>query len=212
MPTDFDFVVTFNYDTAADLLNMESVGLSSCGNGFSIALSGGNPNEFGTIDNTLQSWKVNSATVAMTDFNKPCENIVLIIFTILDIACFSNEDGFGNITVSLDSENETVRLYRPNGVFGEEIIELTKRNLSVKDNTLNFITPFQAEGNPYLQLSNADSQPIYIEIYNVSGQLVLIKSKFEVNAIDLSNYRSGIYFISVSDLNNHQKTFKFLLN
>ena len=212
VPTDFNFEVTFNYDAKTELLIVENEGLSSCGNAFSIALSGGNPNQFGTLDNTLQLWEVNSIAATLPDYDQPCTSIESVIFTLLDIGCALNDGPFSNIIVRVDSEAQTVRFYRPNQVFGEYIIEFTNSNLSVADNRLNFITPFKADGNPYLKLSNTDSHPIYIEIYNVSGQLILIKSKFEDNAIDLSNYRSGLYFIKLSDLNNQQKTFKFLLS
>ena len=74
------------------------------------------------------------------------------IFTLLDIACFSNEDGFGNITVSPNPEFEIVGFLKPNGVFGEYIIEVTKRNLSLEDNNLNCITPFQTKGHPYTSI------------------------------------------------------------
>jgi hypothetical protein len=104
------------------------------------------------------------------------------------------------------------RKIRANGVFGYFILELAEANLSVEDKGINLMKPFQVKGNPYLQLSNADHEPVYIEIYNMSVQLVLTKVQFEVNTINLVNYTSGLYFVRLSDLNNQRKTLKLLLN
>ena len=212
VPNDFNFRFQFNYNSETELMTMESESLTSCGNAFSVTLTGGNPNEFGEINNTLQLWEILSATSSTTEISQPCRNIEATIFVLMDIGCPSFNYAYGNISVIYDSETETLRFKRANGVFGYYIIELSEANLSVQDESLNLMKPFQTKGNPYLQLSNRDNQPISIEIYNVSGQLVLTKRQFEAKSIDLTNYTSGLYFIKLSDLNNQQKIFKFLKN
>ncbi len=97
-------------------------------------------------------------------------------------------------------------------VFGFNIIEFARFNLSVKEENFNKIKPFKTEGNPYLQFSNLNNQSIGIEIYNTSGQQVLNTNTFEENTVDTRNFSNGLYFIGLTTLNNQQKIFKFLKN
>ncbi len=66
---------------------MESESLTSCGNAFSIALTVGKPNEFGDIDNTLQTWESTPGTSAVSESSQSCYFTEATIFDTLSIAC-----------------------------------------------------------------------------------------------------------------------------
>ncbi len=210
VPNDFIFIVTFNYDTETELLHMENEDLSSCGNAFSITMTGGNPNEFSAIDDTLQLWESTLGTSNITEYTEPCHNIESTIFSVLGIACLNVN--YGNIELSFDSETETFQLYRGNALQGYDIIEFSKTKLSIEEESFNLMKPFTTERDPYLHISNLNNQFIRVSIYNTSGQQIINSKTFEENTIDLSNVQTGLYFIRLSDLNNQHKTFKFLLN
>ncbi len=97
-------------------------------------------------------------------------------------------------------------------IFGYEIIEFSKDNLSVEEEPFNLMKPFEIENNPYLQIANLNNQSVSIEIYNTSGQQIVQTKTFEENTLDISTFSSRLYFIRLSTLNNQQKIFKFLKN
>ena len=212
VPDSFELKIAFQFDASNNTMHAVTVGLSSCGNSFSIGMKGGYDDGFGTTDNTLQLWESEPGTSTLTDSNQSCHQIESQLYSLLDIGC-NGDVNFGNIKVITDNgEAGQFVLERNNSLFAIDFITFEDVALSIEENRFNFLPPFQVKGNPYLQLSNRDNQPISIEIYNVSGQLVLTKRQFEANSIDLTNYTSGLYFIKLSDLNNQQKIFKFLKN
>ena len=212
VPDDFVFRVKFNYNAVTQLLLMETENLTPCGNTFSIGLSGGNPNEYNQTDYNLQLWESTSVTATETEFSQPCHEIEAAVFAILNIGCSPNDYGIGNISVTIDSENQSFRFNRPNMVFGEHVVEFSRANLSVVDETLQVMKPFEIEGNPYLQISNLNNQSISVDIYNTSGQHITQVKSFEENSLNISDLSVGLYFIRISNLNNQQKIFKFLKN
>ena len=212
VPNDFVFRVKFNYNSETELLHMETESLTPCGNTFSIGLSGGNPNEFNQTDYNLQLWESTSVTATETEFSQPCHEIEAAVFAVLNIVCSPYDYAIGNISVTLDSENESFRFNRSNMVFGEHIVEFSRTNLSVVDETLQVMKPFQIEGNPYLQISNLNNQSVNVDIYNTSGQHITQVKNFEENSLNISDLSVGLYFIRISNLNNQQKIFKFFKN
>jgi len=132
------------------------------------------------------------------------------IFSVFDIAC--QDQNYGNIDVSFDLETETIQFYRENMIFGYEIIEFSKDNLSVEEEPFNLMKPFEIENNPYLQIANLNNQSVGIEIYNTSGQQIVQTKTFQENTLDISTFSNGLYFIRLSTVNNQQKIFKFLKN
>lgn len=210
VPNDFMFRVIFTYNAETELLIMESESLSSCGNYFSIGLTGGNPNEFGVLNNTLQLWNSTPITSSVSEYTSSCYEIESTLFAILDIACSPNDYAFGNISVIVDSEYDTVRFEKANMVFGYHMIEFSGVNLSVDDQSFQHIKPFEIANNPYLQIANFKNQLLYIEIYNASGQQIVQSTLFKENTLNISNLSEGLYFIRILDVNNQHKTFKFL--
>ncbi len=212
VPDNFNFRVQFNYDAETELMTMKSESLTSCGNAFSIALTGGNPNEFGEIDNTFQTWESTAGTSAVSESSESCYFTEGTIFGTLGIGCPSFNYTYGNISVTLNSENELLRFRKSNMVFGFNIIEFTKSSLSIKEENFKKIKPYKIQGNPYLHISNLNNQSISVSIYNTSGQQIINTKTFKENTIDISKFQTGLYFIRLSDLNNQQKIFKFLQN
>jgi hypothetical protein len=212
VPSEFNFIISFDYDTETGLLHLENEELTSCGNAFSIDLAGGISNEDNTTSNVLQLWNSNSEISTPSQSSDSCHSPETIIFEVLDIACAPFDNDQGNFYVSIDSENETIQFVRELAIFGYSIIEFSETNLSIVDNNFQNIKPFQKDNNPYLQLANLNNQSVDIEIYNTSGQQVIKAIPFEVNNLNISKFSSGLYFIRLSNLNNQQKIFKFLKN
>jgi hypothetical protein len=202
VPEDVNISVTFNYDAITDMILMESFGLTECGNSFSIALRGG------TEPNTLQLWKSTPGIITQTNYDSDaCHNIEAHLFSLLDISC--NGINLGNIIPTIDTIDNTLFLYRQNMIFGYDTATFVAENLSVTEQPFERIRLYQSEGNPFLQISNAEEQ-LYLEIISVAGSTILNRVRFETNQISIDQYSNGLYFIKVSDDNDKFKIFKFL--
>ena len=70
VPNDFTFRITFYLDTEIELLYMGYKELTSCGNAFSIGLTGGNPNGFTEVDNTLPLWESTPGLATVTEYSQ----------------------------------------------------------------------------------------------------------------------------------------------
>lgn len=202
VPEDVNISVTFNYDATNDLLLMESFGLTECGNSFSIALRGG------TQSSTLQLWESVPGVITETNYeNNACHIIEEHLYSMLDIAC--SGINVGDIIPTIDTDNNTFFLYRQNRIFGYHTATFVEENLSVSEVPFENMRLYQLEGNPYLQISNADGQ-FYLEIISVTGSSILERMPFETNQISIEQYSNGLYFIKISDEDDKFKTFKFL--
>jgi len=212
-PDGFELQITFNYDAINDEVHAETVGISSCGNSFSITLKGVPNDGFGNTDNRLQLWKSNSGTSTISDHSQPCHYIENMLYSILDIGC-QEGNNYGNIRINTDT-NETGQfvLERENGVFGIDFLTFENIALSIEESYFSQMKPYKTDHNPYLQISNAENEvSIAVEIFNISGQSIYSTNKFESNTINLSGYSNGLYFIRLSTSNNQQKVFKYILN
>lgn len=212
IPDGFELKIAFEYDAENDLMHAESVGASSCGNSFSIDMRGGFDDEFETTDKTLQLWKSDPGISTISNYNQPCHAIEQMVYSILDIGCLDHHN-YGNIKVHLNNgvEGEFV-VERDNTLFAIDFLTFQDEALSIDEETLKSIKPFEIIGNPYLQLANLNLQSVSIEIYNTTGQQITPASIFEENTLNISQLTSGLYFIRISNLNNQQKIFKFLKN
>lgn len=78
--------------------------------------------------------------------------------------------------------------------------------LSSQSFEANQIAIFPNPSNGLFNISLGDLSPNKIEVYDISGKLIVSQSKFEsfdnTTAIDLSNASDGIYFIKISTENN----------
>jgi len=202
VPSDVNITVLFNYDAIDDLLLMNSYGLTTCGNSFSIALKGG------TTSNTLQLWESSPHTSTETNFDDPCHNIENDLYSILDIGCFNSN--IGNIVPTIDTENKTLMLFRNNQVFGYNTVTFSESFLSLNDTLFQQLKIYEVKGNPFLQLSHSESEPFYIEMFSITGSKTLNKTLFNTNEILIDNISTGLYFVRVINKNNQSKIFKFL--
>ncbi|MGC1471401.1 MAG: T9SS type A sorting domain-containing protein [Psychroserpens sp.] len=210
VPSDFTLSVTFNYDEQLDMLYMETVNTTPCGNTFTIGLKGGNPNGFTNLDNTLQLWEAVSGISNESDFNDICTTIESTLYNILDIVCSGATEN--NITVTFNESSNTMQWYKTNDIFGYDSIEFSDVNLSIQENEIIALFPYKEKGNPYLQLRHFEDEHILIEVFNMTGQLVIPETKFQDNSINVSILTNGIYLIKLSNSDNQQKIFKFLKN
>ncbi|MBV7269370.1 T9SS type A sorting domain-containing protein [Winogradskyella luteola] len=212
VPENFNFKVSFNYNTVNDILYMESDEATSCGNSFSIGLKGGNPSGYVDPENMLQLWESYPYTATESNFSEPCHNIEATVFDLLDIACSPYDPAYGNILFTVDSASEKVQFSRSHAFFGEHIVEFSKADLSIDEENLNKMKPYQIPYNPYLLISNSDNQILSVEIINTSGQSVFVTNKFENNSVNISIFEAGLYFIKISNGNDKYKVFKLILN
>ncbi|WP_179354218.1 T9SS type A sorting domain-containing protein [Winogradskyella vidalii] len=212
IPDDFQLEITFEYDAENDTMHAETLDDSSCGNSFSIHLKGGADYGFETVDNTLQLWESEPGTTTLVDYSQSCYDFESTLFSVFDIGCY-NGNNYGNIKIDIDTGNvgEFV-IERENTFFATDFLTFQENTMSVKDENFQNLKIFEIEGNPYLQVENPNNQSVIVEVYNASGQSIISPILFEENRINISNLSTGLYFTKVSNVNNQQKTFKFLKN
>ncbi|NOY48009.1 MAG: T9SS type A sorting domain-containing protein [Chlorobi bacterium] len=201
VPNNFTLKVEFNYDSINDLLFMESIGLTPCGNSFYIALKGG------SVDNTLQLWESTANTISSHSFSDPCYNIENELYSMFDISC--NNYNIGDLIPTINIENNTLFLWRSNQIFGFHSATFKEDTLSLEELILEDLRLYEIDGNPYLQISNSNNS-LYIEIYSITGKVILKKTLFEDNKILINQLSNNLYFIKVNNSQNQFKVFKFI--
>ena len=211
VPTNVDVRMSFNYDAVNDSFLVESIGNTPCGNTFSFTLRGGDPTNWAFIDSSLRLWTSSFGTITMADYNLPCATVEENFYNLFHMSCFNSAIGeFANINTTIDTVNNTILLSRDNGVFGAVNILLEESTLSVKEFNLETVTIFETKDNPYLQVANLKDNSLSIEIFSISGKLVLEKTILKSNTIKINHYPSSLYIIKASDKNNRSKIFKFI--
>lgn len=202
VPEDFILNVTFNYNSNNGLLMMESVGLTPCGNSFSIGLNGG------TQANTFQLWESVPETVSEAN-QQPCYEIESLMFKILGIECIFGNNS--NITPTMYVENNinTLILQRTNLVFGYDTLTLEETTFPVQEDNLASINLINNNG-PFINFTNIDDNNYSIEIFSVLGIKILDKTPFENNKISTSTLANGLHFIKITNSNNQSKVFKLI--
>lgn len=201
VPSDFSLIVEFNYDSTKDALFMQTNSLSPCGNSFSIALKGG------SVNGTLQLWESTPMTISQPSNQQTCYIPEDYLYSMLDIACPGINNG--NIIPTIDTNNNTLLFFRQNAIFGTDRILFKEESLSINESLLNEIKLYEIENNPYLQISNSNNS-LYIEIYSITGKVILKKTLFEDNKILINQLSNNLYFIKVNNLQNQFKVFKFI--
>lgn len=211
-PDGFQLQISFNYDATNDEILAETVGISSCGNAFSISLKGALNDGHGSTDKRLQLWTSNSGTSIVSDDNQPCHSIESMLYSVLDIGC-QVDHNYGNIRINTNTnESGQFIIERENALFATNYLTFEDNALSVNESVFSQIKPYKTADNPYLQITNLnDTDLIAVEIFTISGQSVFSTNQFKNNTINLSNYNKGLYFIKLSNINNQYKVFKFIL-
>ena len=211
VPVGFELKIAFTYNAENDIIHAETVGLSNCGNYFSVGFKGGFDDGFNPTENTLQLWESDNGISTFTDYEQPCHYIENTLYSALDIGCME-EANYGNIIINFGTEDGRFVLERNNTVFGIDFFTFEVDLLSIEENSLDRMQAFQTKGSPYLQISNLKNETITFEIYTLSGQKITNAVKFENNSVNISHFSNGIYFIKLSTVNNQQKVLKFLKN
>ena len=208
---DFELKIAFNYDSNSDVIHAETVNETPCGNSFSIGLKGGYDDFSGSLDNKLQLWESDLGISSESEFSEPCHYVEEMLYGLLDIGCLEGRN-YGNLNVYPGVSSGQIIFGRGNATFSTDFITFEEDGLSIDDIIFDQIKPFKTSNNPYLQISNSESQSLTVEIISGTGQTILQNTSFEMNTINLSNFSKGIYFIKLKSLNNQQKVFKFLNN
>ena len=139
-PDGFELKITFQYDASNEIMHAETVGLSSCGNSFSIGMKGGYDDGFGTTENTLQLWESEPGISALTLYDQPCHPIGSMLYLVLDIRCFEGVN-LGNIKVTDNSEVGQIVLERENSLFAVDFLTFEDNALSIEGSELNSLFP-----------------------------------------------------------------------
>lgn len=196
----YNLKIEFNYNSDDDSLILQNVGETPCGNSFSIAIKG-------TIDNSLNLWRINSATPNL-DAETYCE-IEHALYAILQISCDGYNDG--SIKSIINIENNILQLSTSTPTFGFLEITFEEEVLSTKDNTFKNFTFYETTTSPYLQYTKTQNKSLFVKIISVTGETIKEKTPLKQNEITINDLSSGLYLIKVFNDNHTQsKVFKFI--
>lgn len=200
--------VSFSYNPIEDLLTMETIEETSCGNVFSLNLSGGIDNGFDNFNNlNLQTWSVNSGEAGEALTDDPCFFIEQNLYNLLQTNCYPSE---GNLIVEIVNQDGIFHFVRDNPIGGEDRIEFRDLTLSITENKIDAISIYEVSGSPYLQIKNPKSQLLFIKIFDLTGKLVIPKtSDLENIAISQLSFNS-IYLVQIEDNSGNTQVIKFI--
>ncbi|GEQ86094.1 hypothetical protein ULMS_16020 [Patiriisocius marinistellae] len=201
--------VAFEYDAAAQLLTMETVDVTSCGNQFSISFAG--PNDIGGSGEfqNAQTWRIDSFDVGANNQGDECFNVESTLFSLFELACNELPDGqLGIITRTATDE----LILKKDNVFGGELAVLLRdASLSVDENQLDNVIVFETENNPYLQVENKTNRELDLRIFDLNGREVIGKTALINNTINITALQKGtLYLISLNDNFGDRNTIKFI--
>ena len=211
VPLEINITVGFSYNPDTDLLTMESTEETSCGNSFSINLSGGVDFEDASFDDfTLQTWAVNSGTQSIVDFDEACFQTELLFYNLFTIYCANNGSENPNFRVVNINSAGIFQLVQRNPFFGEDRLEFRDVQLSIEENFLENIYVYQIKNNPFLQIHNPNGQQLSLEVFDILGRQIVEKTN-SFEDIQLAQLDSkSLYLVRISDTSINSKVFKFI--
>ncbi len=204
VPTDFNLLVEFNYDALNDLLLAESIGLTPCGNSFSIAIAGKET----TFNGNIQTWKSTPGIMSESSPDQPCYFFENKLYSFLNIAC--DNEYFVGLTGIIDYDSNYFILRADLATFSYEELTFEQHVMSINDNAFKTIKLIDTKESPYIHFTNIEDNEYSIEVYSVLGKSVVQKTTYQNNSISLDEFSSGLYFIKLSNADNHGKVFKYL--
>lgn len=211
VPEDFKLKITFNYDTDKAILYANSVGVSPCGNEFSIGLYGVEHHHTENVFGGLNLWETISIKTNPSEFSQPCHNIESILYYTLGL-CLGVDSNFFLTTIEIDNSASTKRitLTRDTATFGQEVIELSQTLLSVEKNNFEQIELITSKNNASLNFTNLKNSRYHLEVFSILGEKIIKRIPFEKNSISLNTLPNGLYILKLSNSKNEYKTFKYL--
>lgn len=205
---DINIRVSFSYNPAEDLLTMETLEETSCGNLFSVNLSGGVDNGFDNFDNlNLQTWSVNSGLVGQSTTDDPCYAIEQNLYGLIQTNCSPSE---GNLIVEIVNEDGIFHFLRPNALLGEDRIEFRNVLLSVPKNILETVKVYQIAESNYLQIHNPQDLHLFIEIFDLTGKRVISKTSALENISIAQLSSNSICLVQIEDKYGNTDVIKFI--
>lgn len=204
IPNNFNLQVEFNYNLEEDLLYMQSVEQTPCGNTFSVAFKGGE-----TEGNNLQLWESYNKFCIRSSLDQACYSPEISLYDMIGI--FRGGLGliFDNITPSFDDKNNTLQFLKQNAVFGEDIVVFEEDILSVNETTFDNIKLISSNNSSYIEFTNIKKQDFQVEVFSVLGEKIIKKTPYQKNTISLNTFQSGLYIIKLTNSNNDFKIFKY---
>ncbi len=147
-------------------------------------------------DNDMLSGNLNSVfwienVDGLGDFST--QHIVSNEFHGRSLATDVNNDGLIDVVSSSSSENKIV--WFQNGVLGTE------------DNNKQSAILYPNPTNNKVSISS-ETEIETIEVYNILGER--LTTNIQKNTVDLSNFNSGVYFITIQGLNGSIETYKII--
>lgn len=209
-PVEDDVLITisFSYNPSEDVLTMSTTEETSCGNSFSINLSGGVDNGFDSFDDlNLQTWSINSGEAGESSIDDNCYSVEQNLYGLLQINCLSSE---GNVISEIVNPAGVFHFVRPNALGGEDRIEFRDVQLSIEENVLENIYVYQIKNNPFLQVHNPNEQQLSLEVFDILGRQIVKKTR-SFKDIQLAQLDSkSLYLARISDTSNNSRVFKFI--
>lgn len=130
-----------------------------------------------------------------------------------DCYTFTLQDIGGNGgTVALLTDSNKKVLFETDGVFGASLVAKFASDgiLSTNSSDLEGVKIYPNPAQDILNITNAENTSI--QIYDVLGKLILSKDNISINEeLNVSNFRTGTYFIKISNDQN-VTTKKFVVN
>lgn len=150
-----------------------------------------------TADYTVELATGTTATPTVTATPTDA-NATVVVTDATDVT--SAEDADRTTTIVITAEDGVTELTY-NILFNVAGTSVTDLNIE------NLIYPNPATSMLYINLSVEIDR---VEIYNVTGSRVLTQEDITTEAVDISSLNSGLYFISVYDVDNNNTVRKFI--
>jgi len=184
VPSDFDLLVDFSYDTQNDELVMTTVNATPCGTEFRFSLR----ERTSTEGEGLILW---------TSEKQPCFNPDATSNCIIENVLYRSLFDHGLPTDLEIINNEDFKITTPNAIFGEYNVLFTREVLSTESFTLD--KEIQIHPNPiddHIQIKADNISIQKVSVFNLLGKRVLISNQ-NTKSIDASQLQSGIYLCRI---------------
>lgn len=195
------FTVEIFYDATTDAIIMKSIGETPLGIEFTFHFKSFNIGSFKHFGIWETYSNKNSILANEENASKPEYLFFQTMFADVQLINFQKTD------------DKTLIIRNPNGIFGEDVFQFSSETLSIKQE--KFSDYIEISLNPMqnqLYLSNKNSFPkiTKISIYDSLGKKVINKKK-DFSTINTSQLQAGLYFLQVYLGNNvilRKKMFK----
>lgn len=182
LPNDFNISIKTSYDVEKQLLIIENSTETSCGNNFKLGFKGMLKEDSYILWETSTTKNCFNQTIN-TNCQKEANFYEMILL----------DDGENGLILEFDKENNSFKMKKGNGIFGETVFLFESKTASLNDFSKK-IKVFKNPETNFLEIQHNTIQIKSIEIFNVLGSKVK-QQNYSENFIDVSNLKKGLYFI-----------------